>query len=806
MPNLTIKQVTDAVTAALKPVQDAVTALRSDVTNLQSDAGITTILVEALDQAVTKLEDKVFPPEPEPTPDPVPVDDWAQRSAGAIFARRLLSADASDANLSARHPNADVCVWSPDTATVDNYVEPVIDELGMRFDVLQGKAQADWMFRIPPFGANSKLRLSWMLRFNQAFIDTVFRTSTGGYPGIKLAIVSLFERSSPSNKLVCSTMDQHKFPFLYRYSWATGATENLEPAVNSGADFDWQPKQGQPATCLYSAVNKTPQGVAVPGCDTLVADKWITLELEADTGDVVAGTDGKAWHCEMRLYMTVDGTRKLVIDYGPACQGYQGRRAEAWTGIWLVPYMTDRDATQAFPVTPSAWARDVILKGEPTATVPVPVPDPSPVPNPAPEPTPTPDPSLPSFVPAPGTFAEFTLNKPSDVGGYVAMLANWTGGAFVDDYGAMGAAVYHGGGEHFSYPDKGGVLALDCAERKYAMRCVPTITTHMGVAIGPTGPAGSLTNAWGAYADDGYPESKHTYNSLAQFPRAWGGGPMGSLVRVSHSGGDQNPIGQWPGLPPTNSYGLAATWAFDLSQERDGCRRLTGDQTYDFGSGTPAVVDDAVGTGLDWLREGWWSFARTGSGHGDRMVFTHKDGKIEPPGTSAIALNWGRLHHFADDDTLVAIATGINICHPGPTNPWKTITTVASAADQADWTATQAYLGYPGFQWCSILNCWVGVYAKRLVNADGSPNLSAIQVWKIIPPDTAAKRWTDPWYVERETVISADGSQIDMGTDHAVNAGNGTSYGKLVECKALRSLVWTRRIDKPGQLIRLRGM
>ena len=286
--------------------------------------------------------------------------DWAQRSAGRLFARRLASADASDANLAGRHPYADVGVWTPDTPTNDRYEEPVIDALGLRFDVKQGRGIPDWYFKLPrEFGANSAFRMQWQQRFNQAFISTVFRTAGGGYPGIKLAIISAFTASSPWEKLVVSTMDQHKFAYLYRYDQA-GYTDNLEPGVGVGpTDFDWQPKQGQSATCLYTQSNVTPQGQNVPGCVTLVADRWITFDLEADTGDLIPGTN--TWDCEIRLYMTVDGVRQLVIDFGRNTRGYTGRNAKPWTGIWLAPYMTDRDLNQQFAVTPSAWYREVIV-------------------------------------------------------------------------------------------------------------------------------------------------------------------------------------------------------------------------------------------------------------------------------------------------------------------------------------------------------------------------------------------------------------------------------------------------------------
>ena len=289
-----------------------------------------------------------------------PATDWAERSAGRLFARRLASADASDANLAGRHPYADVGVWTPDTPTNDTYEEPVIDSLGLRFDVKQGRGIPDWYFRLPrEFGADSSFRMQWQQRFNQAFISTVFRTAGGGYPGIKLAIISAFEASSPWEKLVVSTMDQHKFPYLYRYD-QNGNTSNIQPNIgNPPVDFDWQPKLGEAPACLYSRTNATPQGQAVPGCETLVADQWITFDLEADTGAIIPGTS--TWDCELRLYMTVDGVRKLVIRYGPGSPGYTGRNAKPWTGVWLAPYMTDRDGSQTFAETPSVWYREVIV-------------------------------------------------------------------------------------------------------------------------------------------------------------------------------------------------------------------------------------------------------------------------------------------------------------------------------------------------------------------------------------------------------------------------------------------------------------
>ena len=76
---------------------------------------------------------------------------------------------------------------------IRGYLTAAPGTLGLRFDVKQGRGIPDWYFKLPrEFGANSTFRMQWQQRFSQAFIATVFRMAGGGYPGIKLAIVSAF--------------------------------------------------------------------------------------------------------------------------------------------------------------------------------------------------------------------------------------------------------------------------------------------------------------------------------------------------------------------------------------------------------------------------------------------------------------------------------------------------------------------------------------------------------------------------------------------------------------------------------------
>jgi hypothetical protein len=408
---------------------------------------------------------------------------------------------------------------------------------------------------------------------------------------------------------------------------------------------------------------------------------------------------------------------------------------------------------------------------------------------------------LPAWVPRPGEFSEFTRNTPASVGATAAIFANWCGGTFVDDYGAMGAAAYHGGGEHFSWPDKGGVLVLDCDKRIYAMRCLSSVTTHRGVA----GNAGSPVNDWGCYADNDYPQSKHTYNCLSQMPREWGGGPMGALVRVGHSGGLLNaPDGK-------RVHGYSATYRFDLSQEIDGHSRLTGNNKYVLdSSGNPASINDSAVSCMDSRRQGWWTFSRTSAGLRG-LSFTHRTGTIANFAAPGLALAfWAKMHHFADEDVLCVMCDepsfGTNLfgvvklldLSALPRTQWISITPDRPDDSTLKWQAPGSIqCGYIGPQWSPILQAFVAIDMR---NPNGVSD--TIRIWKLAPP-RAGDRFTGKWTWTLETAKSADGSTINVRKDSGSVNG---PFGKLVECPALRSLVWTRGPDARGQLIRLAGM
>jgi hypothetical protein len=408
---------------------------------------------------------------------------------------------------------------------------------------------------------------------------------------------------------------------------------------------------------------------------------------------------------------------------------------------------------------------------------------------------------LPSWVPPPGQFGAFTLNTGADVGMHASVLANWCGGVFNPDFGPRGAAMYYGGGEHYPWDDtlQSGVFCLDCETRLWVRRAHPT-AEHTGVAY-PAG--GSPTDEWGAYLDYGSPQTKHTYGCLEWMPAAWGGGPQGSLVAVGKSGG--------PML--TGEPGLSATWRFDVSRDDHTAAdpsifRLTGDRLYDFGHG-PATINDAPNAGIDHLREGWWVKPRTGTPDpGSVFSFTSKTGEITNFASPSFWPEpWSKVHHFADDDILCSLSDtsgdheppvwAIRLWHvpTGAAGRWETVTLERPAGDPAygEDPASWLKLGTMRPHYSEQYQCFYGFDTR---SQGGSP--SSCRVWRIVPPPRG-ERFTRAWMASVETVVSADGSTFDVRADRG---SANDSYGKLMECPSLKSLVWTKNPEEPAVLIR----
>jgi len=439
--------------------------------------------------------------------------------------------------------------------------------------------------------------------------------------------------------------------------------------------------------------------------------------------------------------------------------------------------------------------------------------------------------SLPSWVPQPGRFAEFTLNTMNDarpVNYTDSILANWCGAAYIRDYSANGGIAYHGGGEHSNWPDRGGVVVLDLSTRRYEWVCAPANTSHVGAA---SAGVGSPVGGYGEYLDDGSPQSKHTYNGLCEMPAAWGGGPRGSLIRAPHTGGLTNaapPFGSTS--DPFTTQGYAGTWRFDLSKGSHSVRNpaifnMTAGQYFNHDPGTPgykSVANSGVGSCMDEIRQGFWTGEAFPNGSG--WCFVTKAGIIYrtlSPGTPPGGLGRGffQPYHFADTDELICFTdwNGPRIYVGKPVgNPPTGFSSWANAAIRFSPSSIEnefncVAFDYHGPKWSSILGCFVCIQPYNSNPPPtgiglAQPSLTVVSVFKITPPP-AGQRQTGTWVITKESLTSADGSVMRLDSARNPDSANQNgSYGKLLEAPRLRSLVWTRNASDKGQLLRLTGM
>jgi hypothetical protein len=768
---------------------DAMEALAAMV-NLQVENESLKSHVADLQAQLTECQNSQPDPEPEPEPEPEPIDDWATVSAGALVARRLTP---TDFDITARHRpgnNLDTCLWVPQKNNADDpiYNLPVFDGVkGMRFDIITGKGSADAVVKIPPFGMNSQLRARWKMEANDAFINTVFRMAGGGYPGIKMMIFCSLAASSDPEKFVLSTMDQHKFPQGYRYGWDTGMTENFQTAVDDRAtDFDWQPKQGQPATCLYSKTNATPQGVAVPGCDTLVANKIITLEVEIDTFGEAPGTSGRAWDAEYRFYMTIDGVRKLVFDYGKTSRGYKPRLAKPFTALWLVPYMTGRDLTQTFPTTPSVWYKDLVIKGTPSSVVEEPPVEEPPVEEP-------PSDALTFYTSQPSRTIKnvFTntyndvrpcpLGNCSYVGTNHSNFLNDTGMVYADAMGPLGTLLVTGGGHGDYWGNE--VYGSDVATRIVSRLTDPWnklfVDPLTSAEYGRLYHADMIHGELWADGDfstyiNAYPPVEQVKATLQDQPGA--GHLYGYQVYLPPGFGHDDPLGAFltvcrPSLTPVGSADGKQSHILPLTPSADGKRHWSR-----FGGLMP-LGNGRTGAFLDKKRRRVVAHIYQGAGFNFLNLDTKQWTNAPVSGAPSTSPYYGTWHHDEERDLYVYLRSenGLSVIYVVDPN---TLVMTRPLVTLPKFTTPDGKATHGGSTWVKPIGGMV-YYA-----GDGTK-----VAYSVVPSGNPK---TDPWTVEQMT-FTGDQPAIQLSPQQSFH------FSRFQYVQKLDGFFWTATTLAPTQ-------
>lgn len=143
-----------------------------------------------------------------------------------------------------------------------------------------------------------------------------------------------------------------------------------------------------------------------------------------------------------------------------------------------------------------------------------------------------PEPEYPAWVPAPGTFANVSLNVPQDVhpcptadcvyigsSALNAAFNAWTGGTFAPELGALGSYLCWGGGHLAGYANN--VFRYDVATQLWSSMKTPSAY------------AGSANIDSNGAFPDGTPAPPHTYHTFGILSSADGGGDNGSMIAAT---------------------------------------------------------------------------------------------------------------------------------------------------------------------------------------------------------------------------------------------------------------------------------
>lgn len=342
---------------------------------------------------------------------------------------------------------------------------------------------------------------------------------------------------------------------------------------------------------------------------------------------------------------------------------------------------------------------------------------------------PRPTPVRPAWVPPSGYFADVpALNYPIDLvpsiygaGDMNVSFDHWTGSAVLYDYSPLGAQLFQGAGHETSpgSPNVQMTLAFDFSSLKWSVQNIPVAANSNASFAAASGTA-----------PDGTPYNGHTYLGLQEMPRAWGGGPKGTLVQMLTAG---------------STYYQKIHLA-DVSLARNGYTELKVSGQSGAGADNNQVKFNGGGTGQSYPvsvqdngRQGWWLDV---NGPHDYTLFISKSGAVTQ--YQAIHGNnyWASLVLWEAKNLLILVNGGtlgeasnltIRDLNTGVTKTVKLEGKIPAAIIQHDGVSYQYRPEVLGLQWVEELGCIVGL----------DETVSPPVICKITPP--ASNPESSPW-------------------------------------------------------------
>jgi hypothetical protein len=399
------------------------------------------------------------------------------------------------------------------------------------------------------------------------------------------------------------------------------------------------------------------------------------------------------------------------------------------------------------------------------------------------------DPSVPAWVPPAGYFADVPMrNNPADVrpslyGAGSTMdgpFIIWGGSAILRDYSALGAQAYYSGGHESSGADPNVQMSLICdfSSLSWSTKNLPVVAN-----------SSSSFNASGI-APDGTPYCPHSYLGLQEFPAAWGGASMGTLVSFF-----------WAGSSYPNRINL-----LDVSRQTNGYTPLATNQRENadptkisFSSGGRASIGSYPITVMDEARQGWWvstnapiEYTLFINRRGDITQYPALGGNTQDaamvlcPSLNLLMIIDGGYVSTSAPRTLY-----IRNLSTGMVTRNTTLGTVPRLTFGYDGSTVPNYHrpGNMGLQWVDELGCVVGL----------DESTTPPTVVKLVPPSASPETMSWTW----STVPLQHWSQGDSRGQPQLQSAQNSVWSKFRWVPSLHAFVYGTRKDRKPQIISL---
>jgi len=229
------------------------------------------------------------------------------------------------------------------------------------------------------FGENAEFYVQWRQRFSPEFLTTVYLNSNGwkqmavtkgDTPGC-VPVGGASNQCALSCEAIGVTMENSgQRGFAQMYQSCTGSTSHgpydpLTQYVRLPSPYNYDDILLQNARpdpyCTYLQGKTTPPSYFPPtgNCFGYFPDEWMTFQVSIKTGPRVNDEFVDSY---IRVWIAREGKRsESVFDFGPYNIS-AGSIAEnqRYGKVWLLPYQTKKDSTQAHP-TAYTWYDELII-------------------------------------------------------------------------------------------------------------------------------------------------------------------------------------------------------------------------------------------------------------------------------------------------------------------------------------------------------------------------------------------------------------------------------------------------------------